>query len=212
MDNSNIKMLSMYYSTESFLKTDFAAPLLAAIRPVIDVKEHDYKLILEKALPNLISSVNPEKILESIKDKFAKIDSGEISPVKFVGHEFSADQIVEQSQVHDTFNVLYRNFFNELTIQRADDVSFVRNYVVEMIEDVNLYSNFQEMAMLRKVFSNGVSRYPLSMDREILIEIVNTIHEVTDIVSGTEVAESVLSKAIMETIKVSAKYDAKFFL
>ncbi len=212
MDNSNIKLLSMYYSTEKFLKTDLASPLLSAIRPVIGVEEHSYGLIVEKALPNLVSNINPEKLLAALRKKFTKIDSGEICPTKFVGHELTADQIVDQAKMHDTFNILYRTFFKELTIQRYEDVEFVRTNVAAKIAYLNKYFNDREITMLKNVFSDEHSRYPLSMDLDILIEIVDTMHEVTAITSSPAIADLVLSKAVMDTTKVSAEFDARIFL
>ncbi len=202
----------MYYSTEKCLRTDLAFPLISAIRPVIDVEENNYNVIIEKALPSLVSNVKPEKLLSALRKKFTKIDSGEVCPSTFVGHELTTDEIVEQVRMHDTFNVFYRDFFRELAIQQPEVVEPVRAYVVETIEGLNRHFNVREMKMLRNMFSSAHGRYPLSMDLNVMVETVDTMHEVTEIVSGKAIADKVLSKAMVDTAKTIEKFDTKFFL
>ncbi len=212
MDNSNIKLLSVYYSTEKLLKDDLASPLMSAIRPVINVQEHSYSLIVEKALPNLIDKVSAKKLLLYLNDRFSKIDSGEIKPFKFVGFELNADEIVEQVKIHDTFSLVYKYFFKELLILRYEHVDTVRGYVNAELAALNEHLNTREMKMLRKVISHQKSRSPLSLDLDILLEIIDTIHEVSATVCGPTIADLALSRAVMKTGRSTSAFDATIFL
>ena len=212
MDNSNIKLLSIYYSTEKFLRTDLASPLISAIRPVIGVQEHSYGLIVEKALPNLISTVSPEKLLRALKRKFAKIDTGETSPTQIIGYELTADEIVEQVKMHDCFSLVYKNFFKELLILRYEHVDTVRKKVNMEIDGLSQYLKSHEMKVLRKVISGQSLRSPLSLDLDILLEIIDVLHGTTSEVCGPSVADLVLSKAVMKTGRTTSTFDATLFL
>ena len=129
-----------------------------------------------------------------------------------MGHELSTDQIVEQIKMHDTFNVLYRTFFRELAALQSDAEYSIRENVAEKVAIMNKHFNDNETQMLRRVFSHNKSRYPLSINQEILVEIVDTMHEVTSIKSGPSIADMILSKAVLEATKESVTFDTRIFL
>lgn len=212
MDNSNIKLLSVYYSTEKFFKNGLASPLISSIRPVIGVQEHSYSLIVDKALPNLVKNVNPDKLAALLCKRFAKINTGQIPSKIIVGNELSADKIVEQTKMHDTFNTLFRKYFDELKMQRFEIAETAHTNVMVEINALNKRINIREMQMLRKMFASQPGRSPLSMDQDILLEIIDIMHAVTAILSTTAIADSVLSQAVIQTTKVTSAFDAEIFL
>ena len=87
-NNSNIKLLSLYYSTERFLKNNLASPLISAVRPVIAVEEHSYGLIVEKAMPNLVSKVNAEKFLKLLRKNSLKLTLVKLQRLNLWGMNF----------------------------------------------------------------------------------------------------------------------------
>jgi len=208
----NIRMLSVYYSTQKFFKNDLAAPLVSAIRPVINVQEHSYSLLVEKALPNMKGRINSKKLQDWLKRNFYRIDSGKIKPTKFIGHTLKTDEIVENAKKHDTYTALYKAFFKELSILRYECSSKVGDDIIYEIMRYHDGLDEQEKSMLKHTFSDFYQRPPITLDMDMLKELVDIMHGSAEKSCGSSIADLALSNAAIAAKNTAPSYDVYKFL
>lgn len=208
----NIRMLSIYYSVQNMYKNDLAAPLLSAIRPLINVQEHSLSLLVEKLTPNLKFKVREDMLCKRLKESFRKIDSGVVKPTVFLGHTLETDEIVENSARHDTYKAIYTGFFDEISILRYDCAAKVKRMFVGEIMGYKGRLSEREKKMLKQAYSNFDKRPPLSLNVETIKDMVDIMHDCANCCCGPDIADSTLSTAVLNADRQSPNYKAQNFI
>ena len=209
INNNNIKMLSMYYSAQNVYKNDLSEPLLNAVRPFIDVKEHSYGLLIEKIQPKLERKISYKNLYARIKENFDRIDSGDIKSTMFLGHRMSIDEIVENAGKHDTYSALYKGFFNELKGDRCNCFEDARENFIERMMGSNVGISDREKPMLRLAFTNLKRRPPISLEVNTLKILVDMMYDSVTESCGPSITDRALSSAINKADKISNEFSAQ---
>ena len=111
MDNTNIKLLALYYSLQKKLEKGLAAPMINLVKPIISLSKDDYKTVAMKTLPFLKGNIKLEDLEKYIENTFVAIDSGEMAADRYLGSKLDSSKIIDQLQVHDVFMCIFNNFF-----------------------------------------------------------------------------------------------------
>ena len=199
MDYVNIKILGVYYSVQKALNNNLATPMARDIKPIIGIVKDDFTLLTTKVLQHIKAQSSEEKLREFFRQLFYKIDSGEVKPEQYLGHEFSAEQTIEQMQVHDSFMALYDAFFD--LHSSKEEVSAIKEGTLSEVKKLGLAKN--EMWMFREMFAKEEQRSPITLEIDMLRDIVDLMYEASCKFNGPVVTDKLLSEAVSEaTIKV----------
>lgn len=210
--NSNIKMLSVYYSAQNLYKDDLSAPLLNAIQPYLKVDEHDYGLLVDKALPFFGRKIGYKSLLRRIEKNFSRIDSGEINPTVFLGHDMRVNEIIEHAKRHDTYKMLYGMFFKILHSKKYSCAETVRKqFLLRVTKYCNKLNN-KEKAMLQNAFTNKRRRLPLSVSMGMQQVLLDIMHDCVSEYCGVKIADKVLAQSVKKVTKMDLEYDVRNFL
>lgn len=208
----NIRMLSVYYSAQSLFKNDLSAPLLSAVRPLINVQEHSLSLLIEKLLPNLKCRVEFKRMQKRVGKNFSKIDSGRIKPTAFVGHRLKTDEIVENALKHDTYSAIYKEFFRELLVLCNESVDGIRDEFVAKVMHGQLKLSEREKIVMQNAICNFEKRPPISLGLDEMKDLVDVMHNCVSTSCGSIVADAALATAVLHAEKVAPDFSAQQFI
>ncbi len=209
MDIVNLKILGIYYSVQKLLSDNLASPMALDIKPIIGMDKDDFGALTEKVISHLRKSPKPEKMNAFIKSLFRKIDIGEIKPERYLGHNFSADDTIKQMQMHDSFMTLYDAFFNQFS-QSTKVVGSIRNDTLSNIKQLNIEKD--EYWMFKKMMINQEQRSPITLELEVLRDVVDVMYEAACTYHGPALADKFLSQAVKESSRLFPAYRADNFL
>ncbi len=199
MDYVNIKILGVYYSVQKVLNNNLATPMVRDIKPIIGIVKDDFTLLTAKVLQHIKAQSSEEKLQDFFRQLFMKIDLGEVKPEQYLGHQFSVEQTIEQMQIHDSFMALYDAFFDQHS--NADEVSAIKEGTLSEIRKIGLDKN--EMWMFREMFTKKEQRSPITLEIDMLRDIVDLMYETSCKFNGPVVTDKLLSQAVSEaTVKV----------
>ena len=208
----NLRLLSVYYSAQSVFKDDLSAPLLSAVRPVINVNEHSLSLLVDKIIPNLDKRVRYRRVEKSTKKVFRQIDSGKIDPKRIIGSHLDADQIVKNAYTHDSYKALYRTYFNELTLKNRSCVDEVRNLMIARVLNDEFNLNGREKKMMKNALLNFKKRPPISLELETMKNFVDVMHETVENCCGSSIADKVLTNTLRRTEGIPLNFSTRNFI
>lgn len=210
MDYVNLKMLGVYYGVQKALNNNVASPLVRDIKPVISIVKDDFGMLTQKVLPHIKSksSSSSKKLNVFCQKLFHKIDSGQIKPERYLGSRLTADETIDQMEIHDSFMTLYDAFFEQ----------FQGNQVVESIRETTLNEmkkfdmRKEEFWMFKQMMISDTQRSPITFQLEGLCDVVDVMYEVSSQIHGPVRTDKFLSQAVKESIKITPKFRADNFL
>lgn len=198
VNTGNLRMLSVYYSAQNLYKNDLAEPLLRAIRPLINVQPQNLSLLVEKVMSNLKYKIEFKKLEEKISNNFAKIDSGRIRPNTFLGHQMEVDEIVDSSLHHDVYFTIYKGCLKELSMLRYECAVHVREEFTKRIGHEEIGLSQREKVMMQNAINNFRRRPPISLDMEVMKNIIEMMHDCIMHSCDLNIADTTLSTAILK--------------
>jgi len=209
MDTVNLKMLGIYYSVQKILIDNVASPMARDIKPIIALARDDFEILTKKVVTHLRKAPDAEKLNSYFASLFSKIDRGEVNPKQYLGFGYTADETIEQMQMHDSFMTLYDAFFNQLE-QEKKVLTSIREAALSDIQQLEIEKD--EYWMFKEMMLKQEQRSPITLDLESLRDVVDVMYEAACTHHGPASVDRFLSQAVSEASELFPDYRANNFL
>lgn len=209
MDIVNLKLLGIYYSVQTVLSGNVASPLARDIKSIIGHTKGDFNSLTQRVNNHLIKEVDPGKMNDFLNSLFQEIDHGRIKPERYLGHQFSADQTIEQMEIHDSFMTLYDVFFQQFNEDKSV-ADLIRSETLANIKQLKIEKN--EYWMFKEMLIGKKQRSPISLDLENLCDVVDVMYEAACTHHGPAATDRYLSEAVKESSRLFPAFRSDNFL
>ncbi len=205
----NLKLLGVYYTFQKLLKYNLACPMARDIKPIIAMANGDFTILSKRVMPHLHDGVNIEKLNDAFLSLFSKIDSGAIKPERYLGYEFSADETIDQLEIHDSFMALYDDFFEHFKESKPTMLS-IQEKTISDIKQLSIHKN--EYWMFKEMLLKQEQRSPITLDIEELRDVVDIMYEAACKYHGPATTDALLSASVKTASARVPSFSAENFL